>query len=95
MNYYFREQNRIDGEFPGLVVLEISERRAQCGLTPHYDEGTKSVLAIFPLVSFVLRLLHALKRSTVTPDSVLQRQFFRSKCFQQQKDLLFLLFNHV
>ena len=72
MNYYIREQNRIDGETPELVVLEISEWRAQCGLMSHCDEGTKYVLAIFPVVSFVLRLLHALKPSTVTPNSVLQ-----------------------
>ena len=47
-------------------MLETSERRAPCGLGPHYDEGTKFALANFLVISFVLRLIYALKSSAIT-----------------------------
>jgi hypothetical protein len=37
---------------------------------PHYDEGTKFVLASFPVISIVLRLLHAQTISAITLESL-------------------------
>ena len=47
-------------------MLETSERTAPCGLGPHYGEGTKFVLANFPVTSFVLRLVYTRTRSALT-----------------------------
>lgn len=47
-------------------MLETSEPRVPCGLGPHYEERTKFVLASFPVISFVLRLVNVLERSATT-----------------------------